>query len=157
MLIRTNPQLTVLWSLSPAHSAELFEEIKLDQPNPDMAVAMAIRSDDLGRDDGSVALLPSRSKLYALDDQSPLPDADVFSAPGTSKRKLNGVLKRQLCSLPGLASGDVDRLMSSGQFKDPGELIQASIETLAKAAGGNRKQAEVLNDFFRTDFRLFAF
>lgn len=47
--------------------------------------------------------------------------------------------------------------MSSGQFKDTAELVQAPVENLAKAAGGNRKQAEALNDFFRTDFRLFAF
>lgn len=68
---------------------------------------MAIRSDDLGRDDGRAFASSFRSKLGPLDDQSPLPEADAFSASGTSKRKQNGVLKRQLCNLPGKIRGMV--------------------------------------------------
>lgn len=29
MLIRSNPKLSILWSLSPSHSSELFEELKV--------------------------------------------------------------------------------------------------------------------------------
>lgn len=29
MLIRANPKLSILWSLSPSHSSELFEELKV--------------------------------------------------------------------------------------------------------------------------------
>ena len=39
MLIRANPKMTILWSLSPSHSAELFEELKLDEPNPSLNTA----------------------------------------------------------------------------------------------------------------------
>ncbi|KAL3116042.1 hypothetical protein niasHT_007342 [Heterodera trifolii] len=43
LLIRTYPKLHIFWCASPAHSAEFFEELKLDQPNPLVDEAMKKR------------------------------------------------------------------------------------------------------------------
>uniref|UniRef100_A0A1I8BV14 ERCC4 domain-containing protein n=1 Tax=Meloidogyne hapla TaxID=6305 RepID=A0A1I8BV14_MELHA len=45
ILIREYPNLHVLWSVSPSHSAELFEELKLDQPEPVLEVALKKKRD----------------------------------------------------------------------------------------------------------------
>ncbi|KAF7632544.1 ERCC4 domain-containing protein [Meloidogyne graminicola] len=54
ILIRDNPNLHVLWSLSPSHSAELFEELKLDQPEPVLEIALKKKRDCITNNDGIV-------------------------------------------------------------------------------------------------------
>uniref|UniRef100_A0A914HCD1 DNA repair endonuclease XPF n=1 Tax=Globodera rostochiensis TaxID=31243 RepID=A0A914HCD1_GLORO len=43
LLIRNHPKLHIFWSASPAHSAEFFEELKMDQPNPHVDEALKKR------------------------------------------------------------------------------------------------------------------
>lgn len=65
-------------------------------------------------------------------------------------------MKRQLSHLPGMLSGDVERLMRNGDIEglqNPGHLVKASIEQLTKVLI-NAKQAEIVHNFFQTDFRL---
>lgn len=143
ILIRMNPRLLLLWSCSPSHSADLFEEIKLDQPGPDLKTAVGIRSDDLGT------------------------VIDSISIPSKNGR-LNVVLKRQLSSLPGFTSQDIEALMRNASNETVGagndgdsaqifgnlhELTQAPIERLEYVLK-NRTQAEYLYDLFHTDFRM---
>nr|CAD2173204.1 unnamed protein product [Meloidogyne enterolobii] len=45
ILIREYPNLQVLWSVSPSHSAELFEELKLDQSEPILEIALKKKRD----------------------------------------------------------------------------------------------------------------
>uniref|UniRef100_A0A914CEA7 DNA repair endonuclease XPF n=1 Tax=Acrobeloides nanus TaxID=290746 RepID=A0A914CEA7_9BILA len=136
MLVRGNPRLRIIWSVSPKNSAELFEEIKLDQANPDADAAMAIRWDDLG----------DRSSTQ------PAPSTD--EAGKKKSRKANNIIKRQMASIPNLGSGDIEKLMLSGKFENMHELVNADSETISSANGDNIPQAESLVDFFRLDFRM---
>lgn len=132
LLIRTNPKMRVLWSGSPKISATLFEEIKLNQPNPNVDSAVGIRSHDVGEDD---------------DEENP-----NLNAKKNSKKQLNPVMKRQLLNLYNLGSNDVENLMSSTVFKTPQDLFKAELEDL-KNAGLSATQAGSLSQFFNTDFR----
>ncbi|KAI6228275.1 ERCC4 domain-containing protein [Aphelenchoides besseyi] len=100
MLLRANPRVIVFWSLSPSHSAELFEELKLDEPNPVMDAAKGIRSDDLGVDEVA------------------------------GDKRVNTVVRRQLLTLPGTNIHDVERVMRSEQFKTVGDFVQSEASTL---------------------------
>uniref|UniRef100_A0A915DY22 DNA repair endonuclease XPF n=1 Tax=Ditylenchus dipsaci TaxID=166011 RepID=A0A915DY22_9BILA len=168
MLIRAHPQLTLLWSFSPSHSAELFEEIKLDQPNPDVDVATSIRSDDLFRENGEEV------DLMAAENENEIISVNPATSNCRSMR-LNTVLKRQLLNLPGFLAGDVERLMrncASAAFQPSkstaddapeednslpvsnlNQLVRATPEKMAHLLG-NAKQSEVLGDFFQIDFRF---
>ncbi|EFO27962.1 ERCC4 domain-containing protein [Loa loa] len=45
ILVRTYPDMNVIWTLDPAHSSEMFEELKLNEPEPNLLQALAIKSD----------------------------------------------------------------------------------------------------------------
>ncbi|KAI6198278.1 ERCC4 domain-containing protein [Aphelenchoides fujianensis] len=130
MLIRTNPRLIVFWSLSPSHSAELFEELKasssdcslLDEPNPTLDEAKGIRSDDLGTDEA-----------------------------GESTR-LNSVVRRQLNNLPGVTSLEVDNLMRNEQLKTVADLLRAEASVFS-ASGMSATKAADLHSLLHFDFR----
>ncbi|KAI6172184.1 ERCC4 domain-containing protein [Aphelenchoides besseyi] len=100
MLLRANPRVIVFWSLSPSHSAELFEELKLDEPNPIMDAAKGIRSDDLGVDEMA------------------------------GDKRVNTVVRRQLLTLPGTNIHDIERVMRSERFKTVGDFVQSEASTL---------------------------
>uniref|UniRef100_A0A914R8G0 Uncharacterized protein n=1 Tax=Parascaris equorum TaxID=6256 RepID=A0A914R8G0_PAREQ len=38
--------MSIVWTMDPTHSAEMFDEFKLNQKNPDVDRAVAIRGDD---------------------------------------------------------------------------------------------------------------
>uniref|UniRef100_A0A7E4VU71 DNA repair endonuclease XPF n=1 Tax=Panagrellus redivivus TaxID=6233 RepID=A0A7E4VU71_PANRE len=105
MLIRAHPRMSCLWSVNPRCSAELFEEVKIDEPNPDIDAAAMIRSTDLGTN----------------------------STP--SRVKPNPVVKRALTNLRGLGSGDVDSLMASDDFRTPLDLFTGETDALSEALG----------------------
>uniref|UniRef100_A0A0M3I7N8 ERCC4 domain-containing protein n=1 Tax=Ascaris lumbricoides TaxID=6252 RepID=A0A0M3I7N8_ASCLU len=46
VLVRCYPLMSIVWTMDPTHSAEMFDEFKLNQKNPDVDRAVAIRSDD---------------------------------------------------------------------------------------------------------------
>jgi hypothetical protein len=46
------PRLRILWCSSPSEAAEMFEELKENRPQPDPAVAMSIKSDQIIETDG---------------------------------------------------------------------------------------------------------
>ncbi|KAE9547037.1 hypothetical protein FO519_009751, partial [Halicephalobus sp. NKZ332] len=141
ILIRTNPKMRILWAGSPKISANLFEEIKLNQPNPNVDTAVGIRSDDVGvqfgdnEDEGNVQGSQSTSKKN----------------PG-KKAQLNPIMKRQLSNIYNLGSGDVENLMKSTIFNTPQDLFKSGKEQF-KNAGLSENQAISLNEFFNTDFR----
>lgn len=140
-LVRHNPRLSVMWSMSPSHSADLFDELKvgvcltaplvpqLDQPNPDAEQAMAIRSDDL----------------------SAVPDAEGPAAAG----KVNTVVRRSLQTILAVDMTELDRALRSARFGTAAQLADASAAALG-AAGFSAFQAENVFNFFHTDFRFVA-
>jgi len=130
MLVRANPKLSILWSLSPSHSSELFEELKLDQPNPEIDAAIGIRSDDLGLDDGNDGVKTQKKS-----------------------RKLNTVVRRQLQSLPILTPMDIERAMQYDKLITVSDFVQVNAETLRVAAAVSQQQAESLVELFHCDFR----
>ncbi|KAE9416301.1 hypothetical protein Angca_002441 [Angiostrongylus cantonensis] len=46
-LLRSTPKLKLIWSLSPANSAEYFAELKLNRPEPDADHAVSLKSDEV--------------------------------------------------------------------------------------------------------------
>jgi ERCC4-type nuclease len=127
MLIRSNPKLSVLWSLSPSHSCELFEELKFEEPNPDIDNATAIRSDDLGSNSNESQ---------------------------KESKNLNSVVRRQFQSLPILTTNDIERAMRSDEFETVADFIQADADVLRTSASISQQQADELFEFFRYDFRI---
>lgn len=132
LLIRTYPKMRVLWSGSPKISATFFEEIKLNQPNPNVDTAVGIRSHDVGDDDGE--------------------DNPSTNVKKNAKSQLNPVMKRQLLNLYNLGSDNVELLMGSTMFKTPQDLFKADAGDL-KSVGLSETQAVALDEFFNTDFR----
>uniref|UniRef100_A0A0M3HSW6 ERCC4 domain-containing protein n=1 Tax=Ascaris lumbricoides TaxID=6252 RepID=A0A0M3HSW6_ASCLU len=108
---------------------------QLNQKNPDVDRAVAIRSDD---DEGI-----SRED----DGQS---TSEAGSSVGT--QRLNRVLHRQLLKLPNMGSGDVKRMMSSGKATCLLDVINADSETLASIIG-NQELATSLHSFLTFDFK----
>ncbi|KAI1718542.1 ERCC4 domain-containing protein [Ditylenchus destructor] len=175
VLIRTHPQLSLVWTFSPSHSAEMFEEVKLDQPNPDVDIAVSIKSDDLAinRD------VADDSMLGSAENENEIPTVNALFASKSKSLRLNSVLKRQLSNLPGLLGGDVEHLMrncilldamqstsqrggeeveesrsdASDSVTNVGRLVQSSKDVLSKVLS-NEKHVETLFEFFQTDFRL---
>ncbi|KAI1722014.1 ERCC4 domain-containing protein [Ditylenchus destructor] len=175
VLIRTHPQLSLVWTFSPSHSAELFEEVKLDQSNPDVDIAVSIKSDDLAinRDVADDTLLGS------AENENEIPTVNALFASKSKSLRLNSVLKRQLSNLPGLLGGDEEHLMrncilldtmqstsqrggeeaeesrsdASDSVMNVARLVQSSKDVLSKVLS-NEKHAETLFEFFQTDFRL---
>uniref|UniRef100_A0A915CH47 DNA repair endonuclease XPF n=2 Tax=Parascaris univalens TaxID=6257 RepID=A0A915CH47_PARUN len=135
VLIRCYPLMSIVWTMDPTHSAEMFDEFKLNQKNPDVDRAVAIRGDD---DEGI-----SRG------------DDGQSTSEGTSSvatQRLNGVLHRQLLRLPNMGSGDVKRMMSSGKATCLLDVINADSETLTSIIG-NRELATSLHSFLTSNFK----
>ncbi|CAD5216752.1 unnamed protein product [Bursaphelenchus xylophilus] len=132
-LIRSQPKLTCLWSLSPSHSAELFEEIKLDQENPDPEKAMAIKTDD-----------------FSILEED---DIDDTSEVAIKQAKFNQTTRRSLQTLPDINMGDLDKCLRSNKFRNVQEFCCGSAEAYIKS-GFTEKQADEFIQLFNTDFRL---
>ncbi|TKR76572.1 hypothetical protein L596_017691 [Steinernema carpocapsae] len=135
ILVRSNPKLHCLWSMDPRNTAELFEELKMNQANPNLEKALAIKWDNEGNPDEE----PSSSSTSQED--------------GKKAKKVNPVLHRQLLHLPGLTGGDVDKIMRSNIVKNVFEVATATEEKLIKAVGQNEPQAKALHSFLTMDFR----
>ncbi|VDP23491.1 unnamed protein product [Onchocerca flexuosa] len=45
ILVRTYPKMNVIWTLDPAHSSEMFEKLKTNEPDPNLDQALAVKSD----------------------------------------------------------------------------------------------------------------
>uniref|UniRef100_A0A1I7XQ12 ERCC4 domain-containing protein n=1 Tax=Heterorhabditis bacteriophora TaxID=37862 RepID=A0A1I7XQ12_HETBA len=54
-LLRSNPELKLIWSLSPTNSAEYFSEVKLNCSDPDVDKAISLRSDDMPENESGKA------------------------------------------------------------------------------------------------------
>lgn len=137
MLIRMFPNLSILWAGTPKISCGLFEEIKLNQPNPCVDTAVGIKSTDVGEDyeENEVEDVPSTSAIKTI-----------------TKAQLNPVMKRQMSHLFELGSGDIERIMMAEDFKTPQDVFQSSIDDL-KNSGLSERQATSFFEFINTDFR----
>ncbi|CAD5212423.1 unnamed protein product [Bursaphelenchus okinawaensis] len=129
-LIRAQPKLTCMWSLGPSHSAEIFEEIKLDQENPDPEEAMAIKTDDF-------------SILEETED----------TELAVKQAKFNQTTRRSLQTLPDINLADLDKCLRSNKFKNVQEFCCGSAEDFLKS-GFSEKQVDEFVQLFNTDFRL---
>uniref|UniRef100_A0AC34GHB1 Uncharacterized protein n=1 Tax=Panagrolaimus sp. ES5 TaxID=591445 RepID=A0AC34GHB1_9BILA len=89
----------------------------LDQPNPDVEAAIAMRSHDVGTIEADTT----------FNSQAPLPTSS--SGTTTSKEKYNPIIKKQLLTLPNLGEGDVKKLMSC--FKTPQNLFISDLSELS--------------------------
>lgn len=47
------PKLRILWCSSPHETAELFEELKANYPQPNVEAAIAIKTDQIGENNES--------------------------------------------------------------------------------------------------------
>uniref|UniRef100_A0A158Q8B8 DNA repair endonuclease XPF n=1 Tax=Elaeophora elaphi TaxID=1147741 RepID=A0A158Q8B8_9BILA len=133
VLVRTYPYMNIIWTLDPAHSSEMFEELKLNEPNPDLTQALAVKSD-----------------LEECADTS-----NSESGDKTLSKRLNSVLHRQMTRLPGISSGEVTLLMKCGKIKCLLDVINSDADELANVLN-NKELASSLYHFFNTDFKLEA-
>ncbi|EYB99148.1 hypothetical protein Y032_0124g1185 [Ancylostoma ceylanicum] len=114
-LLRSTPKLKLIWSLSPANSAEYFAELKLNRPEPDPEKAISLRGDDVFK---PIEEEPSRSP--------------------EKRRKPNAILLRHMAQhLPGMGRGDVQTMMLSQKVKSLRELFTMSAEQLHGAIGAH--------------------
>lgn len=142
VLVRQYPAVNVVWTLDPVNSAEMFEEFKLNEANPDPSRALAIKSDGdecIDREENAAAKTEEGSS----------------KGNGSSKKQCNAVLQRQLNRLPGLASGDVTRMMKSEHASCLLDVINASDEDLTNVFN-NPILASNLRSFFDRDFKADA-
>ncbi|VDN55404.1 unnamed protein product [Dracunculus medinensis] len=134
ILVRTYPQLNVVWTMDPTNSAEMFEEFKLNKLNPDVNKAIALRSDV-----ENIVITEATGKEQCIEN---LPKVKRF----------NSVLQRQLARLPSMNMNDVVRLMSSDKVNCLLDIINADMEKIFDITN-NETQAATLYKFFSTDFR----
>uniref|UniRef100_A0A1I7YXF5 DNA repair endonuclease XPF n=1 Tax=Steinernema glaseri TaxID=37863 RepID=A0A1I7YXF5_9BILA len=140
ILLRSNPKLNCLWSLDPRNTAELFEELKMNQANPSLEKALAIKSDDGSNEEEP--LDGATGTVQAEDGQKK-----------TKTKKLNSVLQRQMIHIPGLTAGDAERIMKSEVLSNLHQLAAASESRIMEANNQNAVQAQKLAHFFSVDFR----
>ncbi|VDK82413.1 unnamed protein product [Onchocerca ochengi] len=133
ILVRTYPNMNVIWTLDPAHSSEMFEELKINEPDPNLDQALAVKSD-----------------LEECGDASNSESGDK----AVSKR-FNSVLHRQMTNLPGISSGEVTQLMKCGKMKCLLDVVNSDADKLSEILN-NRELASSLHHFFNTDFKLKA-
>ncbi|VDK63598.1 unnamed protein product [Cylicostephanus goldi] len=90
-LLRATPKLKLIWSLSPANSAEYFAEMKLNRAEPDPEKAVSLRGDDVFKQI----------------------EEETHDTP-EKRKKPNAVLLRHMAQhLPGMGRGDVQTMMLS--------------------------------------------
>uniref|UniRef100_A0A915PUN6 Uncharacterized protein n=1 Tax=Setaria digitata TaxID=48799 RepID=A0A915PUN6_9BILA len=111
----------------------MFEELKLNEPDPDLAQALAIKSD-----------------LEECTEAS-----NSKSGDKTLSKRLNSVLHRQMTRLPDISSGEVTRLMECGKMKCLLDVINSDAGELAEVLN-NSERACSLHRFFNTNFKLQA-
>ncbi|VIO94526.1 ERCC4 domain containing protein [Brugia malayi] len=133
VLVRAYPAMNVIWTLDPAHSSEMFEELKLNEPDPDLIQALAVKSD--------------------LEECTDLPDSE--SGDKAVSRRLNSVLHRQMTRLPRISSGEVTRLMKCGKMKCLLDVVNSDVDELASVLS-NKELSSSLHCFFNTDLKLKA-
>ncbi|CAD6192572.1 unnamed protein product [Caenorhabditis auriculariae] len=98
-LIRAQPRLKCVWTMSPANSAEFFAELKLNSDEPDMDKAISLRGDHV--------------------EQQPEED----SQESGKKKKANPTIQRALTTHLGMKAGDANRLLTCGKVKNLVELF----------------------------------
>lgn len=89
------PKLRILWCPSPHATAELFEELKQNRPQPDAATAMAITADS--------EILPESDKY------NPGPQDFLLKMPGINVKNCS-ILMNNVNSIAELATLSQDRL-----------------------------------------------
>ncbi|PIO68673.1 ERCC4 domain protein [Teladorsagia circumcincta] len=124
-LLRATPRLKLIWSLSPANSAEYFAELKLNRPEPDAEQAMSLKGDETTKP--------------IEEDQTGSPD---------KRRKPNAILLRHMSQhLPGMARGDVQSMMLSQKVRSLRDLFTMPIEQLHTAVGSHADKLHVFANF----------
>ncbi|VDM64456.1 unnamed protein product [Angiostrongylus costaricensis] len=130
-LLRSTPKLKLIWSLSPANSAEYFAELKLNRPEPDADHAVSLKSDEV----------------------TSVKDIKADARTSSDKpRKPNAILLRHMGQhLPGMSRGDVQSMMLSQKVRNLYDLFTMPIEQLYTAV---ESHADRLSLFANFDFSV---
>ncbi|KAK6738747.1 hypothetical protein RB195_020700 [Necator americanus] len=133
-LLRASPKLKLIWSLSPANSAEYFAEMKLNRPEPDPEKAMSLKGDDaFERVEEDLTISPDK------------------------RRKPNPVLLRHMSQhLPGMGRGDVQTMMLSQKVKNLRELLMMSAEQLHGVIGSHADRIKKMICVWLCNREIFA-
>uniref|UniRef100_A0A158P747 DNA repair endonuclease XPF n=1 Tax=Angiostrongylus cantonensis TaxID=6313 RepID=A0A158P747_ANGCA len=133
-LLRSTPKLKLIWSLSPANSAEYFAELKLNRPEPDADHAVSLKSDEV-------------TSVKEVGDL----EADTRTS-SDKPRKPNAILLRHMGQhLPGMSRGDVQSMMLSQKVRNLCDLFTMPIEQLYTAV---ESHADRLSLFANFDFSV---
>ncbi|KAJ1559115.1 hypothetical protein HK405_011956, partial [Cladochytrium tenue] len=126
LLVLTFPRLRIIWSASPSATAEIFEDLKRDQPEPDLETAMAVGVDsDSVADGGGVFAVTPADMVRAL--------------PGVTHAN-----RRRVMSRVATAGG-------GGSLR---ALAGASEDQCRAALGGDESAAAALHSFLQFDPRI---
>ncbi|MCP9264011.1 DNA repair endonuclease XPF [Dirofilaria immitis] len=181
VLVRTYPNMNIIWTLDPTHSSEMFEELKLNEPNPNLDQALAIKSDleeciDASNSESGFPLtffstpenvnecLIVKLCIYLTDSVAIAICYWIglvtgrflnFTSDKAVSKRLNSVLHRQMTQLPGISSGEVTRLMKCEKMKCLLDVANSNVDELSKVLD-NKELASSLHHFFNTDFKLKA-
>jgi DNA excision repair protein ERCC-4 len=125
LLTLTVPRLKIIWSSSPYQTAEIFAELKKNNPEPD-----PLRAVQIGLDMDTVA--------------SSHP-GDVMAAAGIEHRTFNALPQDMLRAVPGVTPKVLERLvLETGNIS---EIANMDVEQLDPLIG--REAARKIVGFFR--------
>ncbi|KAJ3100885.1 hypothetical protein HDU97_001875 [Phlyctochytrium planicorne] len=111
LLMVSFPKLRTIWSSSPAATAEIFEDLKKDQPEPDMAVAMSIGVDSQDTSESVWSITPSDM---------------IRTLPGINSKNYRFVMSKipNFRALGDISEEDLEKIIGTEAAK---ELIRPSI------------------------------
>uniref|UniRef100_A0A1I7T168 DNA repair endonuclease XPF n=1 Tax=Caenorhabditis tropicalis TaxID=1561998 RepID=A0A1I7T168_9PELO len=111
-LIRTNPKMRCVWTISPTNSAEFFSELKLNAPEPDVERAISLKADQM---EGS---------------SQEIEETDASTSTKTKNRKKwkpNPSVVRTLTQSFGMKVPDAHKLLANAPIKTLADLFSSEI------------------------------
>ncbi|CAB3403941.1 unnamed protein product [Caenorhabditis bovis] len=106
-LIRAHPNMRIIWSMSPTNSAELFIELKLNSPEPDVDKAVSLKVDQVEEEEEEEPAAKKRKEK--------------------KKRKANPTLVRALSTHLDLRNQDVQKFMVESSVTNLAELFSSKL------------------------------
>lgn len=134
------PKLRILWCSSPSETAEIFEELKANCPQPDAETAMSIKTDQVIEDE---------DLKY-----NPVLKDILLKIPGIDSKNVNRVITKvkDLCALCAMSEEELsDVLENSKAAKVVYEFLNKSKKGETSNLVNEEIDFEDLNDFYNDD------
>ncbi|CAI5441796.1 unnamed protein product [Caenorhabditis angaria] len=130
-LIRAHPKMKCIWSLSPENSAEIFIELKLNAPEPNLDLAISLKADQIG-------------------DEKDEEEGD--NNKKKKKRKPNATIMRMFNNHLNFKSNDSLKLLTNSHFTNLAEVFSSSTTCSTLSDYLPQENAEFLSNLIHFDF-----